>query len=83
MRYRLLVLFVWLTVMYAKAQVLRTINYNYIYRPAEEFTFSWKVLPRNNQVEIMYLLERNSETVQLADYDVLWEARKDLSEKEG
>jgi GWxTD domain-containing protein len=64
-------------------QALRTINYNYIYRAAEEFSFNWKIVHGNNQIEAYYSLERTNDNINLAEYDILWEIRKDLGEKEG
>lgn len=65
------------------AQGLQSINYNYIYYPDQEFFFDWKITHQNSQIEIQYILERAGEAVNLTDYDLLWEIRKDLSEKEG
>ncbi|MBX2947104.1 MAG: GWxTD domain-containing protein [Cyclobacteriaceae bacterium] len=65
------------------AQGLQNINYNYIYYPDQEFFLHWKIVHRNNQIEIQYTLERSGEAINLMTYDILWEIRKDLSEKEG
>lgn len=65
------------------AQSLQNINYNYIYYPDQEFILYWKITHRNAQIEIQYTLERGGEAVDLSHYDILWEIRKDLSEKEG
>jgi GWxTD domain-containing protein len=83
MRNRLLIVFMVLSGVSTQAQILRTINFNYIYWPKADFTFQWKVLNRNNQIEVTYSLERNSESISLSEYDILWELRKDISEKEG
>ncbi len=66
----------------ALAQSLQSINYNYLYYPDQEFFFDWKITHRNNQIEIQYSLERAGEAINLSNYDILWEIRKDLSEKE-
>ncbi|MBX2964247.1 MAG: GWxTD domain-containing protein [Cyclobacteriaceae bacterium] len=65
------------------SQGLQSINYNYIYYPDQPHYLHWKIVHHNNQIEIQYSLERSGEAVNLFTYDILWEIRKDLLEKEG
>lgn len=65
----------------ARAQVLRDINYNYIY-PNAVFAFDWKVVKTGDGFKVYYEV-RETESKQNADFSVSFETRTSLSEKTG
>lgn len=65
------------------AQVLRDINYSYLYNASEQFSLNWKIINLDNRIEVYYQLEATSENQSLGAYSIQWDVRKELSEKEG
>ena len=81
MIYRILVGFFCLLCMDAGAQVLRDLNYNYIY-PNAVFTFDWKVVKTGDDFKVYYEV-RESESKRNTNFSVSFETRTSLSEKTG
>lgn len=66
-----------------QAQVLRNINFRYLYNPQEAFSLSWKVVKESNTFTVFYDLTLNDTTRQFADFGIQWEVRKSTAEKSG
>src|SRR5690348_14336057 len=81
MIYRILVGFFCLLCIDARAQVLRDLNYNYIY-PNAIFAFDWKVVKKGDDFKVFYEV-RESESKQNTSFSVSFETRTSLSEKTG
>ncbi|MBX2967393.1 MAG: GWxTD domain-containing protein [Cyclobacteriaceae bacterium] len=67
----------------SSAQQLNTINYNYLYASGQEFELDWKIVHDGEEITIHYRLELTDTTKKIFDYDVLWDARPSLADKEG
>src|SRR5690606_5255520 len=67
----------------AKAQQLNTINYNYLYASGQEFELDWTIINDGNEIIIHYKLELTDTSKRIYDYDILWDARSSLVDKEG
>ena len=67
----------------AKAQQLNTINYNYLYASGQEFDLDWKIINDGNEITIHYKLELTDTSKRIFDYDILWDTRSSLADKEG
>lgn len=67
----------------AKAQQLNTINYNYLYASGQEFELDWKIINDGNEITIHYKLELTDTSKRIFDYDILWDTRSSLADKEG
>jgi|APTNR8051073442_1049403.scaffolds.fasta_scaffold00018_72 GWxTD domain-containing protein len=83
MIFRILTSFLLLFSVVAPAQVLRDINYNFRYSPELPFSFQWKVIRQEGQVDLYYRLQLNDTTNSLDPYSLEWETRKSISEKNG
>lgn len=66
-----------------QAQVLRNLNYRYLYNPDEAFTLSWEVVKENSGFTAFYELRINDTTRSFSDLKIQWELRKSNSEKSG
>jgi GWxTD domain-containing protein len=67
----------------AHGQVLRDINYSYIYNPLDNYRLTWKITNVNNQIDLYYELESSLFGDQPDAYTIEWEVRKELSEEAG
>lgn len=67
----------------AEAQQLNTINYNYLYASGQEFELDWKIINDGNEITIYYKLELKDTSKRIFDFDILWDARSSLADKEG
>lgn len=67
----------------ANAQPLRDLNFNYLYKPTEEFILKWKIVNLDNQLKIYYSLETPAGERTLETYSLQVEIRNELSDKEG
>jgi GWxTD domain-containing protein len=67
----------------AKAQQLNIINYNYLYASGQEFELDWTIINDGNEIIIHYKLELTDTSKRIYDYDILWDARSSLVDKEG
>jgi GWxTD domain-containing protein len=71
------------TAVLTQGQQLNTINYNYLYASGQEFELDWKIINDGNEITIHYRLELNDTTKRIFDFDILWDARPSLADKEG
>lgn len=71
------------TAILTKAQQLNTINFNYLYASGQEFNLDWKIINDGNEITILYKLELTDTSKRIFDYDILWDVRSSLAEKEG
>ena len=66
------------------AQALRDINYNYLYNPLERITFEMAPVRSASSWTINYTLQvRDTAMDRTEDYDIEWQKREALSNKEG
>lgn len=81
MRYASLLVF--LLALTSHAQVLRDINYTYLYNPTEPFTMGIEITKTTSGWTANYKFELN-DTTQLANqYRIQWDTRATLEEKQG
>ena len=66
-----------------QAQVLRNMNFRYLYNPDEVFIFTWDVVKESGSYTVFYDLILNDTTRQYGDLNITLEVRKSPSEKAG
>ncbi len=66
-----------------QAQVLRNMNFRYLYNPDEVFTLTWDVVKESGSYTVFYDLILNDTTRQYGDFNIVLEVRKSASEKAG
>lgn len=66
-----------------RGQALQDINYNYMYSPAQQFSFQIKPIREEENWKVLYQLRLNSSEDKLDHYEIQWEQRETLSSKEG
>lgn len=66
----------------AGSQPLRDINYNYVYNSSTAFSFNLRAAKLGNEWSLFYELQLNDSTLQLDDFNVRWETRTGLGDKE-
>jgi GWxTD domain-containing protein len=64
------------------SQPLRDINYNYLYNPAESFSFTLKPVRLSDSWKIIFALEVKDTSVHDA-FSIQWQAREGLIDKDG
>lgn len=67
----------------AAGQSLNSINYSYLYDPATEFTFQWRVVKKANGLLVLYQFETQDINKPANGYTLKFETRKTLGEREG
>jgi GWxTD domain-containing protein len=65
------------------AQVLRDINYSYLYNPEQLFAFRWNVIKANDGYQIYFLLSSTDTSQSITNYTIQWDVRNATSEKNG
>lgn len=78
----LTILFCWIGLA-VQGQVLRDLNYSYLYDPGEIFSMNWKVVRLEKDYQAVYEFQLNDTTRKTEDFTITWETRKSLSEKNG
>lgn len=63
------------------AQVLRDLNFSYLYDPNNAFSLTWDVAKEKDQYAVFF--ELLSDTPGVSDLKIQWETRKSISEKIG
>lgn len=66
-----------------QAQVLRNLNFRYLYNPDEVFTLSWDVVKQSDTYTVFYDLKLNDTSRLYTDLKITWELRKSPAEKTG
>ncbi|RAW02685.1 GWxTD domain-containing protein [Pseudochryseolinea flava] len=69
--------------MAVQAQTLRDINYRYLYNPEEPFTFQMHPIRTNDGWTTLFKLTLRDSLADPKEYNIQWEIRTDLSDKEG
>jgi len=72
-----------LSTFFSSAQQINTLNYNYLYASGQEFELDWRIVNDGTEISIHYQLMLRDTTKQIFDYDILWDARSSLADKEG
>lgn len=67
----------------AGAQALRDINYNFLYNPNETFSFRLKTIRTSEGWATHYKLEVRDSSLRAQDFQLQWQLRESLSDKEG
>ncbi len=67
----------------AEAQVLRDINYNYVYDPQEVFNFKWKVVRVEEAYKVFYEILPNDPVQDSTTITVQLELRESLGDRRG
>jgi len=67
----------------AEGQILRDINYRYLYTPDTEFSYQWKIIRQGDTYEVYYQLQLSDTTQLLSAYYIQWDLRASLGEKNG
>lgn len=66
-----------------QGQVLRDLNYNYLYDPDLPFQFSWKILSTDGGFSVHYELTMNDTLQSDTNLIIEWSLRNSLSERKG
>lgn len=66
-----------------QAQVLRNMNFRYLYNPDEIFSLTWDVVKESDTYTVFYDLKLNDTARHYNDFNLSWELRKSPSEKSG
>jgi GWxTD domain-containing protein len=82
MIYRILAGFFCFFCFTTEAQVLRDVNYNYLYDPGAVFTLHWKVVKENEGYKVFYQLQQN-DTTRKSEITLQLETRASVGEKSG
>jgi GWxTD domain-containing protein len=82
MIYRILAGFFCFFCFITEAQVVRDINYNYLYDPGATFTLYWKVVKVNEGYKVFHQLQQ-TDTTQNSEISLQLETRASVSEKSG
>jgi len=64
-------------------QVLRDINYDFLYSSTEKFSFEMMPVKAGAQWHVYFTFQPRDTSTQAGDYLIQWEVRKYLSDKEG
>jgi GWxTD domain-containing protein len=83
MRYTFILGLTVLVNFYAGAQALRDINYNYLYNPNETFAFRLKTVRTPGGWTTHYKLEVRDSSLKSEDFQLQWQLREALNDKEG
>ena len=67
----------------AVGQPLRDINFAYLYNPDGTFAFDIKPIREARQWTVAYELELLSDSLRIEDFEIHWETRETLTDKEG
>ena len=67
----------------ATGQVLRDINYSYLYNPVDNYKLNWRIFNLNNEITLYFEIESVDFNTSNDAYTIEWEVRKDISEKSG
>ena len=67
----------------AEGQILRDINFNYLYNPNKDFSFQWKIVRQADSYDVYYQLQTTDSSRALTPYTIEWEFRTSLGEKSG
>lgn len=67
----------------AEGQILRDINFNYLYNPNKDFSFQWKIIRQADSYDVYYQIQTTDSSRALTAYSIEWELRASLSEKSG
>lgn len=65
------------------AQVLRNMNFRYVYNPDEVFSLNWGIVQEAGSYSVFYDLQINDTSRKLTDFNISWELRKSSSERNG
>lgn len=77
----ILILFTCIT-MGANAQVLRDLNFRYLYDPNNVFSLTWDIAKEQDRYAVFFDLQINDSS-RVSDLKIQWETRKSTSEKTG
>lgn len=64
------------------AQVLRDLNFRYLYDPNNVFSLTWDIAKEQDQYAVFFDLQIN-DTARVSDLRIQWETRKSTNEKAG
>jgi GWxTD domain-containing protein len=79
----LTVSFLFLTSLCLQGQVLRDLNYNYLYDPDLPFQFNWKILSTADGYSVYYELILNDTLQSDSSFTLEWTLRNSLAERKG
>jgi GWxTD domain-containing protein len=65
------------------AQVLRDMDYSFLYNPTEQFIFTWKVIKLGEGYKVLYDFTPTDTTLSVENIKVQFETRGSLSDKTG
>ena len=69
--------------LYGMAQPLGTLNYDYIYHPEPEVSFSVKLVRSNSNCNAVFTAVFNNDLFASSDFEIRFETRQSLGDKEG